>query len=302
MDRLWLSDPARAYADWQDGEAVGADRRPFSPRSIIQHRAMFDRFHRYLIGRGATVTSFGSDVLDGFWLDGEAVHYSAATRKRYLKLIDRLCRHLVTIGVRDSNPAGELASSHQWPLTDPDVYFLSQEMDLALQEFVQPAPNEDPAKLQKRAIVALFLGTGVTANEGRGARGRDLHLDAAPPYLHVPARRPKDARTVHVEPFALEPLTAWAAARRKWKAESDLLFALTRAGTPITDMSLGKIVREPCHAIGHEADNISPRTLRNTYCRRLLIRGIAADTVSATLGLVSNRTVARIAATIAVTP
>ena len=43
---------------------------------------MFDRFYRYLVPRGATVASFGADVLDGFWLDGDATKYSPAMRMR----------------------------------------------------------------------------------------------------------------------------------------------------------------------------------------------------------------------------
>ncbi|MGN5480234.1 hypothetical protein ACTMU2_35875 (plasmid) [Cupriavidus basilensis] len=93
-------------------------------------------------------------------------------------------------------------------------------------------------------------------------------------------------------------LSAWLYARRSWPADGDLLFSLKRTGTPITDMSLGKIVREAFATIGHEADDMGPRILRNTYCRRLLIRGVAPDTVTERLGLASNRTVERIAATI----
>jgi integrase/recombinase XerD len=37
----WLTDPAGAYREWQAYEAAGADRKPFSPRSIVQHAAMF---------------------------------------------------------------------------------------------------------------------------------------------------------------------------------------------------------------------------------------------------------------------
>lgn len=43
---------------------------------------------------------------------------------------------------------------------------------------------------------------------------------------------------------------------------------------------------------------MGPRILRNTYCRRLLIRGVAPDAVTERLGLASNRTVTRIAATL----
>lgn len=298
MDKLWLTNPQHAYADWQAREAAGADRRPFSQQSIIQHRAMFDRFYRYLVARGATVASFGADILDGFWLDGDAAHYSPATRMRYLKLIDRLCRHLVAIGVRDPNPAGTLVVGQHWPVDDPDVLFLPEDVDRDLQEFVGPRTDDDPAKLQKRAIVALFLGTGVTASEGRAVRIQDLIPHASPPYLHVSARRHKPSRTVHLEPFAVAALSTWLDVRRAWPADGDLLFSLTRTGTPITDMSFGNIVREALAGVGHEAEDMGPRLLRNTYCRRLLIRGVAPDAVTERLGLSSNRTVTRIAATI----
>ncbi len=43
---------------------------------------------------------------------------------------------------------------------------------------------------------------------------------------------------------------------------------------------------------------MSPRTLRNTFCRRQLLAGRTRDEVSQMLGLTSNRTCDRIAATI----
>ena len=45
---LWRSDPETAYGEWQRAEATGADSRTFAERSIVQHRSMFSRFHRYL--------------------------------------------------------------------------------------------------------------------------------------------------------------------------------------------------------------------------------------------------------------
>lgn len=53
-------------------------------------------------------SSFGLDVIEGFWRDGDARNYLPATRMPYLKLTDRLYRLLVAIGVRDANPASKL--------------------------------------------------------------------------------------------------------------------------------------------------------------------------------------------------
>jgi len=298
MDTLWLSDPARAYADWQAREAAGADRRPFAQRSIVQHRAMFDRFHRHIVGHNATLASFGSDHINAFWLDPESASYTPATRMRYLKLIDRLCRHLVNAGVRASNPAADLVRDGRWPTDEPPPLFLAEDVDARLQDYVQPLPADDLTQLRRRAIVALFLGTGVTASEGRNATLHDLHPEAQPPYLHVPGKGPKMPRTIHLEAFAAAPLEAWLKARPQMSANGDRLFTLTSAGTPITDMSFGIIVRAALEAIAYRAPDMSPRILRNTYCRRALRQGMAADDVSRRLGLASNRTVDRMRSTI----
>jgi site-specific recombinase XerD len=167
VDTLWLTNPALAYADWQRREAAGADRRPFAARSIIQHQAMFEHFRRHLLDADTTVATFGPDHIDTFWQAPDARGYSTATRMRYLKLLDRLCRHLVAIGVRKSNPAGQLVRDGHWPKAEPDPIYLPEDADARLQAWGQPHAGDDPAALRNRAIVALFLGTGVTRPAGR---------------------------------------------------------------------------------------------------------------------------------------
>nr|WP_315595510.1 tyrosine-type recombinase/integrase [uncultured Cupriavidus sp.] len=259
---------------------------------------MFDRFHRHLVSRGATLASFGPDLIEAFWLDPEAADYTPATRMRYLKLVERLCRHLVHIGVRASNPAAELVLAGRWPQDEPEPLYLSPAVDARLHDFVQPLRDDDPAQLRCRAIVAFFLGTGVTAVEGRMARLPDLHPNASPPYLHVPAKSPKIARTVHLEPFAVAPLSAWVDHRRNAPVYGNFLFTMLSAGTAITDMSLGNIVHEAFDLIGSDTENMSPRILRNTYCRRALLQGVPRNEITLRLGLSSNRTVDRMAKTI----
>ncbi|MDF3835144.1 site-specific integrase [Cupriavidus basilensis] len=297
-DRLWLTNPTLAYADWQAREAAGADRRPFSARSIVQHEAMFERFRRHLLVAGVTLATFGSDHIDAFWQAPEANGYTAATRMRYLKLLDRLCRHLVAIGVRQGNPAEQLVRDGQWPQDDPLPIFLLEDADGQLQAHVQPHAGDDLPTLRSRAIVAFFLGTGITVAEGRSAQVADLQPAAAPPYLHVPAHGTRDARTVHLDAFAVPILSAWLVRRATLPIASDLLFSLKAGGTPITEMSLGKIVRAALETIAFEADDMSPRILRNTFCRRQLLAGRSSEDVSKLMGLASSRTCDRIAATI----
>ncbi|WP_416046932.1 hypothetical protein [Cupriavidus basilensis] len=63
-------------------------------------------------------------------------------------------------------------------------------------------------------------------------------------------------------------------------------------------MSFGKIVRAALLAIDFEDEDMSPRVLRNTYCRRQLLAGHGREEVSNLLGLASTRTCDRIRATI----
>lgn len=297
MDILWLSNPTLAYRDWQAREAAGADRRPFAERSIVQHQAMFEHFRRHLLARGTSVASFGTDDIEAFWQTPEAKTYSQATRMRYVKLLDRLCRHLVFAGVREDNPAAGLLASVRWPEEEPTPQYLDATTDQRLQAYLQ-SPAEDLASLRSRAIVAIFLGTGITAAEARVARMGDLYPDAAPSYLFVPAQGPREARTVHLSDFAEPLLRDWLARRRALPIEGDRLFTLRQNGQPITDMSLGRIVSEILNTIGATDVEMSPRTLRNTFCRRQLLAGRPREEVSQVLGLASNRTCDRILATI----
>ncbi|WP_316157804.1 site-specific integrase [Cupriavidus sp. BIC8F] len=297
MVTLWLSNATLAYRDWQAREAAGADQRPFSVRSIVQHQAMFEHFRRHLLARGTSVIAFGADDIEAFWRTPEASTYSQATRMRYVKLLDRLCRHLVFAGVREHNPAASLLTSERWPDEEPTPQYLDAASDQRLQVYLG-SPVDDLASLRSRAIVATFLGTGITAAEARSARMGDLHPDAAPPYLLVRAHKPRDARTVHLSDFAVPLLHDWLTCRKTLPIEGDRLFTLRPNGQPITDMSFGRIVSEILDAIGATDVEMSPRTLRNTLCRRQLLAGRSRDEVSKMLGLVSNRTCDRIAATI----
>jgi len=102
----WLAEPEVSYAIWQAEEAAGADRRPFAEQSIVQHRAMFSRFHRNLASRGQTVAAFGSDHIDGFLIHiAPDCADGTTTQIRYLKLIARLTRYPVDAGVRQEDPA-----------------------------------------------------------------------------------------------------------------------------------------------------------------------------------------------------
>jgi len=67
----------------------------------------------------------------------------------------------------------------------------------------------------------------------------------------------------------------------------------------MTDELLGRIVRDELLAIDVRLPDMSPRTLRNTYARRLLIAGRSNEDVGRLLGLSSQRTAIRLRTTLA---
>jgi integrase/recombinase XerD len=179
----WLMDPASAYFAWQKHEAEGANRRPFATRSVTQHRAMFDRFLRFLGERGRTVATFGPDHLGAFLDAGGGFEEDTATRIRYAKLVDRLCRHLVEIGLRGDNPGFEILVRLQWPQGEPRPAHLSEDADVRLQAYLQPQLLEDERALRNHAMVATLLATGVTAAEFLRLTIADVWLTGAQPYV-----------------------------------------------------------------------------------------------------------------------
>lgn len=295
---LWTVEPHTAYLQWQTTDAAGADRRRFSQRSIIQHGAMFDRFLRHLVSRGVALATFGPEHLESFFGDVDnRCAPGTTTRLRYVKLIDRLCRHLVDVGLRHSNPAATFALSAAWPEDEPEPLFLDTAADAALQGYVQPDAGDDARLCRNRAVVALLLGAGLTAAELRGARWRDIAIDGIRPQVRVPKRGARLERTVALPPFSTPPLGAWQRAHPG--SEGTLLFPAPQTDDkPINDVLLGAIVRGALDAIGFAAPDMSPRVLRNTFARRQLLSGRTNEQTSALLGLASQRTVTRLRATI----
>ncbi|MFM0626984.1 tyrosine-type recombinase/integrase [Paraburkholderia xenovorans] len=294
---LWLSAPSDAYRLWQETEAVGADRRPFSVRSRVQHAAMFERFLRHIDERRVSLATFDAAHVESFFNDIQiGCLPGTSTRLRYAKLLHRLCRHLVEIEVRISNPAFEMNAFERWPEDEPLPLFLEPEADARLQTWAMPSRSDDPRMLRNRAIVALFTGTGMSAAELRQTQQQHVLTDDMRPNAYVPKRGARESRRIALPAFALPALTRWKEAQSI--DNEALLFPAPGRKTPMNDVLLGPIVRDALEAIGFVAPDMGPRILRNTFARRQLIAGRTNEDTSRLLGLVSQRTVIRLRATI----
>jgi site-specific recombinase XerD len=293
---IWNTDPSEAYRNWQYRHAVGANRRLFSDRSVLQHCSMFDRFYRYLIEHRTAVTTFTQADLMAFLATiSEQSMPVATTRHRYVKLIDRLCRYLVDIGVRESNPAESWAAWQAWPTDDPDLLYLDEELDALLQARVlEPIDQIDgnSRELRDRAVTALLLGSGITASELRLSLACAVDLHALRPHVQVPKRGVRSERKVTIADFALPAIDRWKL--HFCPAEQGALLFPSTDNRPLSDWTLISIVKAQLEAIRFEGPEMGPRVLRNTYARRKLLEGRTDEDVSALLGLVSLRTVHRI--------
>ncbi|WP_438390483.1 tyrosine-type recombinase/integrase [Caballeronia sp. DA-9] len=291
----WLNDPQAAYDEWQRNDAVGADRRPFAEQSITQHRSMFARFHRHLATHGKTVATFGAAEIDNFFNTlAQEARPDTTTQLRYLKLIDRVSRHLVAMEVRKDNPASLMLVGQAWPEAEPTPIFLSETNDKRLQLTCVTAAESTFKELRSVAIVAMFLGTGITAAECRQLGVDDLNVDGLRPDVYVKKRGPRIARRVPLEPFCIDILREYVLARKNIACPTSYLFIATGTGKPMKDDTLGKSVRNALEKIKVTAADMSPRLLRNTYGRRRIIAGCTNEQVSNLLGLSSHRTTARL--------
>ncbi|CAB3810167.1 Tyrosine recombinase XerC [Paraburkholderia ultramafica] len=292
---LWTSAPETAYLLWQSAEATGADRRAFAEQSIVQHCSMFARFHHYLMAHRTTVASFGADHIDGFFSALEHdCQPGTTTRLRYLKLIDRLSRHLVAHELRSDNPAGRMLAREHWPEDEPIPVYLPADEDARLQAVCAARHFESFKDLRNTAIVALFLGSGITAAELRELTSDDLDTGSARMSVFVKKHGPRIARRVPVDPFAVDVLWMYHGARTEMPCPTNWLFVATAGGKPMKADTLGSCVRTALRLAGAAADDESPRLLRNTYGRRHLSEGKTNEQVSALLGLSSHRTATRL--------
>jgi site-specific recombinase XerD len=296
---IWTTDPEQAYAEWQNEEAAGADRRPFAEQSIIQHRAMFARFHRHLVARHQTVATFGADHVDAFFDEiSNDCAPGTTTHIRYLKLIDRFTRHLVAVGLRKDNPATGMLSQWPWPEDEPTPIYLSSSDDKRLQEACRPVADATFKQLRNRAVVALFAASGVTAAESRRLRLEELTVDGPRPDVFIDKSGPRLARKVPLDAFSLDTLREYHRARSNLSCATDWLFVATAAGKPMKDDTLGQCVRAALDSLNITAADMSPRLLRNTYGRRHIHDGCTNEEISNLLGLSSHRTAVRLRQTL----
>jgi len=258
---------------------------------------MFARFMRHLHHHGVTVANFGDEHLDSYLADvGRRSAPGTTTALRYAKLVDRLCRHLIELDVRNNNPAARLVRGTAWPDTEPMPVFLDVSAESRLHGYVAPRATDTPLEARDRAIVALLLGSGITAAEFRSLMVTGIVVSGPRPHVDVEARGAHPSRRIPIPEYVVSALQAWLTAAGE-RSEGHL-FPSPRGPGALRPVALWNIVHTALDAIDVRLPDMSPRVLRNTFARRLLLEGRSNDDVSRLLGLASHRTVERLRLTI----
>ncbi|MFP3709294.1 site-specific integrase [Paraburkholderia sp. SIMBA_009] len=174
--------------------------------------------------------------------------------------------------------------------------YLDEIADFRLQDALQAWPEGDERRLRNQAAVALLLATGITSAEIRRARREHVIAEGKRWRFLVSAHGARGERLIPVVPFARAVVDAWL--RRPQACDDELLFPLRGAAGSLSDETLWRAVRAALDAQGFEGTDRSPRVLRNTFARRLLISGRSNEEVSGLMGLASHRTVIRLRATL----
>ena len=152
--------------------------------------------------------------------------------------------------------------------------------------------------LRNTAIVALLLGSGVTAAELGTVVLDDLATRSSRVSVFVKKRGPRIAQRVPVDAFAVDVLRLYRDSRASMPCPTHWLFIATASGKPMKTDRLGVYVRRALRQAKVSAADESPRLLRNTYGRRHLADGRSNEQVSSLLGLTSHRTVTRLRQTL----
>lgn len=318
---LWMTDPVSAYERWIGSLTIDAAQNTrYQPKSTRQFVAMFGRFARWLIGRGLDVATFDAQHIQQFLLtiDSRGQAPARSTVRRYLAILERVCTHLNSIGVRNDPPAsddGVASNPGRELLRHNDYRFISRERPAFLtvkqsEQYIQwviDQPNRGWVDVRDRAFRLVFLSSGPTVEDVRCLRVEDALIGENGLVCELRIR-PRGvghpARTIPVADWAQRPLTDWLELRRGLFSPSDALFLARSKDFRIDEPGVGAIgatesftvIQEAMAAIGYMGFRQGPMTLRHSFTVRQLMAGVPKERINEWLGLSTMETVSFIEA------
>jgi integrase/recombinase XerD len=295
---LWLKSPHHAFENWQRSIAH-SNGFLYSERSIRQHCAMWRRFVAYLAAGDLDLCSVQSEHVSRFLdslLGKDGKTAEDATKRRYLKLLGAVLDHLKTTGIRrGANPCAVLFKYYK-PGPDRSPGALASQEDDRFVAMVLADPPRFWRDYRDRAMILLIIGSGLYASEVIGLEMNQLVLDAAPPYLHIPAHGKVPERKAPIIPFAREPLTQWLEIRATLaRAHERVVFISGKGGRMLAATLYRKVqaILKRNDSILRPRGGFGPQVLRNSFLMRQLARDKPIDVVQQWAGHVETKSTLR---------
>ncbi len=244
-----------------------------APRTVDAYRRDLRAFGAWL---GRPLRSVSVEDVEGYLAAQRAAGRSAATIARRAAAIRSLFRHLVLIGVRDDNPATEVAlprRTRRLPRT------LSPR---EAERLIEATSGTTPRALRDGAIVELLYGAGLRVSEAvsldRGAVDLDERL------VRCTGKGNKE-RIVPVGRQAVEALRRYLARGRPHldRRHRPELF-LNAQGGALTRAGVFLILRRIAERAGLDPQRVHPHLLRHSFATHLLEGGADLRSVQEMLG------------------
>jgi len=201
---------------------------------------------------------------------------AAATIARRAAAARSFFRHLQLLGVRDDNPAAEVALPRR-PRRLPRTLSAGE-----AERLIAAASGSAPRALRDRALVELLYGGGLRVSEAVGLARGAVDLDDR--LVRVTGKGGRE-RIVPIGRPAVEALRRYLARGRPFldrRRRPELFLnakggALTRAGAFL-------VLRRLAGAAGLEPERVHPHLLRHSFATHLLEGGADLRTVQELLG------------------
>jgi integrase/recombinase XerD len=251
--------------------ALLAARR--APRTVEAYRRDLNGLAGWLGRSPARATT---EELERWVAELRASGLAGTTIARRVAAVRSFFRHLLLLGLRDDNPAAELALPRR-------VQRIPRTLSVGEAErLIEAADGPTPRALRDRALVELLYGAGLRVSEAVGLERPAVDLERR---LVLVTGKGGKQRIVPIGREATEALRRYLARGRPYlerRGRPDLFLnaqggALTRAGAFL-------ILRRLAAKAGLEPERVHPHLLRHSFATHLLEGGADLRSVQEMLG------------------
>lgn len=296
----WLTVPILAYSSWLssfDGTDIA-----FSEGSKKVYISMWSKFIRYLEARNLSLLHVQSHHIASF-LDVHDLQKSH--RQRYVRLIEKIYRHLMTLQLVSHNPGQQAGYERVGKGNNDATRFLSREeqerlFNVLRQEFETADKSrgdkdcvEQWTRVRDAVVAATMVGGGLKVSE---VIALTVNCSLRNSVITVPDGYGKD-HVARLFPIAQEALAVWWPWRNAHPEGMNLVFPaeikkrrndMRRKTSSMHAATIYKRVTALMTQAGITGERACCQTLRNTYAAMLIDQGVSDAELSACLGLHLN--------------